>query len=73
MEVYGQFEPLADFTPGTVTPGQCLTEVSGGRISVCKWLCVKTEPSFDDWNQISTLRHEGTDNVTELSRYNRSK
>ena len=65
MELYGQFEPLTDFTPGAVTPGQCLIEASGGRTSVCKWLCVQTEPHFDDRKQISTFRHESIDNVTE--------
>jgi len=73
MKLYGQFELLADFNPGIVTPGQCLTGGSVGRNSVCKWLCLKTEPPVDDWSQISTLRHESIDNVTELSRYNKSK
>lgn len=73
MEFYGQFEPLADFTSGVVTLGQCSIEGSVGRNSVCNWLCVLTEPHFDDWNQISTLHHESFDNVTELSRYNKSK
>jgi len=73
MELYGQFEPLADFTPGAVTPGQLMIEGSVGRPSVCKWLCVKTELPFDDWNQISSLRYENIENVTELSWYNRSK
>jgi hypothetical protein len=68
MEVYVQFEPLADFTPEAVRPGQCLREVSVGRTLVCKWLYVETEPHFADWNKISILRHESTGNVTELSR-----
>jgi len=73
MEVDGQFEPLADFIPGAVTPGQCLIELLVGRTPVYKWLCVNTQPPFDEWNQISNLGHESIENVTELPRYNRSK